>query len=176
MPPTNNIAFPTSTNFNLEQGFPPMDDIPFISVSLLNSAGTAAKSSIAFNTLTQGSVGSDTILVRVSTNAANGYSAVISSDGGLLSSNDEIQPVSDGTVDGSSSHGEYGFAVASSDTSNCTRPTGDRAITTTGTNFATCTTWKTQSDTTLTFKAAVGGGNASGSVGKALTVIVTGSF
>jgi hypothetical protein len=175
-PAVGTNTFPTNTNFNLEQGFPAMDDVPFLSVSLLNSAGTAAKTSLSFGTLTQGSVANDTILVRVTTNAANGYAAAVASDGALRSSNDEIVGVSDGTVDGSSSHGEYGFSVSSSDTTNCSRPTGDRSISTSGTTFATCTIWKNQSDNTLTFKAAAGASNASGSFGQALSVIVTSTF
>lgn len=178
MPPTNNIVFPTSSNFNLEQGFPTMDDVPFISVSLLNAAGTEQKSSISFGTLTQGSVANDTLLVRVTTNALNGYSAVLLSDGGLRSGTDTINPVSDGTVDGSSNatHGEYGFSTASTDTTNCSRPSGDNPIIQSGTTVATCTTRKTLSDTAITFKATVGGSNVAGSFSQALSIVVTGSF
>ncbi len=178
MPPTDDITFPTSTNFNLEQGFPTMDDVPFISVSLLNAAGTAQKSSIDFQTLRQGSTASDTLLVRVTTNALNGYSATLLSDGGLRSGSDAINPVSDGTVDGSSNapHGEYGFSTASTDTASCSRPAGDNAISQSGTTFATCTIWKALSDTTITFKAAVGGSNVAGSFSQALSIVVTGTF
>ncbi|MDP2629804.1 MAG: hypothetical protein Q8P56_00140 [Candidatus Uhrbacteria bacterium] len=175
MPPTDDITFPTSTNFNLEQGFPAMDDVPFISVSLLNAAGTEQKSSISFGTLTQGSVANDTLLVRVTTNALSGYSATLMSDGGLRSGTDTINPISDGTVDGSSnaSHGEYGFRTSGTDgLYNST----DTSVTTSAKVFAQKTSRTTLSETTVTFKAAVGGSNVSGSFSQALSIVVTGSF
>ncbi|MEK7122355.1 MAG: hypothetical protein AAB855_00705, partial [Patescibacteria group bacterium] len=98
----------TSTNFVAESGFQYMDDTPFITVSLLNSAGTAAKNSISYGSLTPSSgVQSDSILVRVATNAANGYIGSVLSDGALRTgsgpSDHTIQNVSDGSVNGSPS-------------------------------------------------------------------------
>ncbi|MBI4253052.1 hypothetical protein HY623_02645 [Candidatus Uhrbacteria bacterium] len=174
----------TSTSFVAESGFQYMEDTPFITVSLLNAAGSAAKNSIAYGSMTPTSgTKSDSILVRVTTNAANGYVGSILSDGllrtGSSSIDFSIQNVADGSVDGSangSPSGESGFSVSSSDTTNCTRPSGDQGIVTSGTPFATCTTWKTQSDNTLTFKAAVSSNNLSGSYSQNLTIVVTGSF
>lgn len=178
-PATATNTFPASTNFSIEQGFPAMDDVPFISVSLLNPSDTsAAKNSISFSgTLTPTSgVASDSILVRVRTNAPSGYTSAVISDGALRTSSDSISNVGDGSVNGSSTSGEYGFAVSSTDTTNCTRPSGDVAVSTSGTTFATCTTWKTISDNTLTFKAVAGSANTSGSYGQTLTIVVTGAF
>lgn len=167
----------TSTSFVAESGLQYMEDTPFITVSLLDAAGSTAKNSISYDSMTPTSgVKSDTLLVRVITNAANGYVGSIVSDGLLrTSTGSSIAAVGDGTVDGSPS-GESGFAVSSTDTTNCTRPSGDQGISTSGTTFATCTTWKTQSDNTLTFKAAVASSNTSGSYSQSLTVVVTGSF
>lgn len=173
----------TSTSFVAESGLQYMEDIPFITVSLLDAAGSTAKNSISYGPMTPTSgTKSDTILVRVVTNAANGYIGSILSDGllrtGPSSTDHTIQSVADGSVDGSASGspaGESGFAVSSTDTS-CTRPSGDQGITTSGTTFATCTIWKTQSDNTLTFKAAVASSNTSGSYSQNLTIVVTGSF
>lgn len=169
-----------SSNFVAESGFQYMDDTPFITVSLLNSAGTSAKNSVTYGSLTPSSgVQSDSILVRVITNATNGYSGSVLSDGSLRTgsgpTDQTIQNVSDGSVDGSPS-GETGFSVSSTDTTNCTRPSGDSATSTSGTTFATCTTWKAQSDNTLTFKAAVASDNVSGNYAQTLTIVVTGSF
>ncbi|MBI4600110.1 hypothetical protein HY732_04280 [Candidatus Uhrbacteria bacterium] len=173
MPPTNSIAFPTSSNFNFEQGFPSMDDIPFISVSLLNPSDTsAAKSSVSFGTIQQGSVASDAILVRVTTNAASGYSAAVLSDGALRSSTDSISGVGDGTVDGTPG-GEYGFRTSGTDG---LYNSIDTSVTTSAKIFAQRATWATNSDTTITFKAAVAGSNASGDYSQTLAVVVTGSF
>lgn len=168
----------TSTSFVAESGFQYMDDTPFISVSLLDSTGASAKNSITFSsTLTPtGGTITDTILVRVRTNAPNGYTGTVLSDGDLRSGSNTIAAVGDGSIDGSSTSGEYGFAVSSSDTSNCTRPSGDVAVATSGTNFANCTTWKALSDNTLTFKATAGTANQSGSYAQSITVVVTGSF
>lgn len=167
----------TSTSFVAESGFQYMDDTPAITVSLLDSGGTTTKNSINYGSLTPSSgVKSDTVLVRVTTNAANGYVGSIISDGLLrASSGSSIAAVGDGTVDGSPS-GESGFAVSSTDTTNCTRPSVDQGISTSGTTFATCATWKAQSDNTLTFKAAVASSNISGSYSQSLTIVVTGSF
>lgn len=167
----------TSTSFVAESGFQYMEDTPAITVSLLDSGGTTAKNSISYGSMTPTSgTKSDSVLVRVTTNAANGYVGSIISDGLLrTSSGNSIAAVGDGTVDGSPS-GESGFAVSSADTTNCTRPSGDQGISTSGTTFATCTTWKTQSDNTLTFKAAVASSNISGSYAQSLTIVVTGSF
>jgi len=149
-----------------------MDDVPFISVSLLDSTGTTPKNSVGFGTLTQGSTASDTILVRVTTNAASGYSAALSSDGDLRSGTDSIAGVSDGSVDGSP-RGEYGFRTSGVDgLYNST----DTSISTTAKAFAQKTSWTTQSDTLLTFKAAVAGSNVSGNYSQSLAIVVTGSF
>lgn len=177
--PTDNIVSPTSSNFVLEQGFQYMDDIPFISVSLLNPSNTAqTKNTIGYGTLTQSSgVASDSILVRVTTNAPSGYSAAVLSDGDLRvvqngQTTASIAGVSDGTVNGSP-NGEVGFATSGTDGQfNST----DTNVSATAKTFARTSTWTTQSDTTLTFKAAVSGSNASGSYTQGLTVIVTGAF
>lgn len=168
----------TSTSFVAESGFQYMDDIPFISVSLLDSTGASAKNSITFSsTLTPtGGTITDTILVRVRTNAPSGYTGTVLSDGDLRSGSNTIAAVGDGSVDGSSTSGEYGFSVSSDDTTSCTRPTGDNAVSTSGTTFATCTTRKALSDNTLAFKASVGSANVSGSYSQTLTIVVTGSF
>lgn len=168
----------TSASFVAESGLQYMDDTPFITVSLLDPSNTAnTKNAISYGSLTPSSgVASDSILVRVITNAANGYIGSVLSDGALRSGSNEIAAVDNGgTVDGSPS-GETGFSVSSSDTTSCTRPSGDNGVTTSSSTFATCTTWKAQSDNTLTFKAAVASGNQSGSYTQALTIIVTGSF
>ncbi len=172
-PATGTNTFPTSSNFNLEQGFPAMDDVPFISVSLLNPSNTsAAKSSVGFGTLQQGSVASDAILVRVTTNAASGYSAAVLSDGNLRSSTDTISAVGDGTVDGTPG-GEYGFRTSGTDG---LYNSADTSVTTAAKVFAQKTSWTTQSDTTITFKAAVAGSNASGDYSQTMAIVVTGSF
>lgn len=171
---TGTNTFPTSTSFNLEQGFPAMDDIPFISASLLDpSIPSQAKNAASFGTVTNSSgVASDSILVRVTTNAANGYSASIISDGELRSGSNTISGVTDGTVDGSPS-GEYGFRTSGTDG---LYNSSDTNITTSAKTFAQKTTWTTRSDTTLTFKAAVASGNTSGSYAQAVTIVVTGTF
>lgn len=177
--PTNNIVSPESTSFVLEQGFQYMEDTPFITASLLNPSNTAqAKNTVSYGTLTQSSgVASDSILVRVATNAPSGYSAALLSDGELrvVQSGQTIATiagVSDGTVNGSPS-GEIGFTTSGTDGQyNAT----DTNITTAAKTFAQRSTWTTQSDTTLTFKAAVTSGNASGSYTQSLTIVVTGSF
>lgn len=167
----------TSTSFVAESGLQYMEDTPAITVSLLDAAGSTTKNSVSYGSMTPTSgTKSDSVLVRVTTNAANGYVGSIVSDGLLrTSSGSSIAAVGDGTVDGSPS-GESGFAVSSTDTTNCTRPSGDQGISTSGTTFATCTTWKAQSDNTLTFKAAVASSNISGSYAQSLTIVVTGSF
>lgn len=178
-PASNSLQDSDPQSFVLEPGFQYMDDIPFISVSLLNPSNTAqTKNTVGYGTLTQSSgVASDSILVRVTTNATNGYAASILSDGDLRvvqngQTTATISGVSDGAVNGSP-NGEVGFTTSGTDGQF---NASDTNVSSTAKTFAQRSTWTTQSDTTLTFKAAVSGSNTSGSYTQGLTIIVTGAF
>lgn len=168
-----NAVFTTSASYAIGGGYQAMTDIPTLSV-------TISASSIAFGTLSTGSVttATPTIDVTVTTNAVGGYSATIMAEGPLITGSSSFGNVTDGTV--TAGQNEYGFRTSGSDgqftgTDTCI-PYSTSGCSTTPKIFATNTSWVSGNITTLSFKASPSAITTAGNYTQSITLIVSGTF
>lgn len=155
-----------STNFAACAGFPCTLDVTPPSITF-----SVSPNSVGLGVLSPSSVATGTTTLSVTENASNGYAITAIADGQLRTTGGDVVPdVSDGTV--TSGGSEYGIGLTGTDRAFA----DDRSVTTSARTVASNAGSVTNSNITVTFKAAASTTTAAGNYAQTVTFVCTGTF
>jgi len=155
-----------SALYALDSGFQAGADEPFIDITLSGNT-------LNFSGLSPSSVATSTITLTVSTNASDGYSADIYTDGAFRTSAGDTFTDASASDTISAGSGKFGITTSGDDGQYNSTDTG---IGITAKTFAARTSGASGSATVVTFKAAPATTTNAGQYNQAITITAAGTF